>query len=88
MEAEALSLVYLAFGKWLTYLGLVGLTGAVSLRQFIRPLQIAPQLSLRVEQLLQSVASYANGLVIAAVFVRLYAQAFSCLLYTSPSPRD
>ena len=35
MEAEALSLVYLAFGKWLTYLGLVGLTGAVSLRQLI-----------------------------------------------------
>ena len=77
MEAEALSLVYLAFGKWLTYLGLVGLTGAVSLRQFIRPLQIAPQLSSRVEQLLQSVVCYANGLVIAAVFVRLYAQTFS-----------
>ena len=77
MEAEALSLVYLAFGKWLTYLGLVGLTGAVSLRQLIGPVRITPQISSRIEQLLQSVASYANGLVIAAVFVRLYAQAFS-----------
>ena len=77
MEAEALSLVYLAFGKWLTYLGLVGLTGAVSLRQLIGPVRIAPQISSRIEQLLQSVASYANGLVIAAVFVRLYAQTFS-----------
>ncbi len=45
MEAEALSLVYLAFGKWLTYLGLVGLTGAVSLRQLIGPVRITPQIS-------------------------------------------
>ena len=77
MEAEALSLVYLAFGKWLTYLGLVGLTGAVSLRQLIRPVKIAAHISSRIEQLLQSVVSYANGLVIVAVFVRLYAQTFS-----------
>ena len=77
MEAEALSLVYLSFGKWLTYLGLVALTGAVSLRQLIGLERIAPQISSRIEQLLQSVASYANGLVIAAVVVRLYAQTFS-----------
>jgi len=77
MEAEALSLVYLAFGKWLTYLGLVGLTGAVCLRQLLGPVHIPPQVSLRLERLLLSLASYANGLVIAAVFVRLYAQTFS-----------
>ncbi len=77
MEAEALSLVYLAFGKWLTYLGVVGLTGAVSLRQLIGSVGIAPQLFSKSEEFLQSVASYANGLVITAVFVRLYAQTFS-----------
>tara|TARA_B100001123_G_C15305254_1_gene1022445 strand:+ start:1030 stop:1953 length:924 start_codon:yes stop_codon:yes gene_type:complete len=77
MEAEALSLVYLAFGKWLTYLGLAALTGAVSLKQLIGPARIQPQISSRIEQLLQSLAFYASALVIAAVFVRLYAQTFS-----------
>ena len=57
MEAEALSLVSLAFGKWLTYLGLVGLTGAVSLRQLIRPVKSTAHISSRIEQLLQSVVS-------------------------------
>ena len=77
MDAEVRSLVYLALGKWFTYLGLVGLTGAVCLRQLLGSVGIEPRVYPTVERLLVSLASYANGLVIVAVVARLYAQTFS-----------
>ena len=88
MEAEVSSLVYLAFGKWLTYLGLVGLTGSVCLRQLLGPVHIPPQVSLQLERLLLSLASYANGLVIVAIVVRLYAQTFSVFGLDEPVTLD
>ena len=78
MHSEALALIYLALSKWATYLGLIGLTGALVVRRLVMvsgrwPLNGAAVL----DRTLLSLATYAAGILAVAAIARLYAQTYS-----------
>ena len=76
MDGEAIALVCLALAKWVTYLGLVGLTGAVAARGLL--IRCGPTDSDKAtERALLLFATYAGGVLILAAVARLYAQTYS-----------
>ena len=76
MDGEVLALVYLAFAKWVTYLGLVGLTGAVAARGLLIRCGQTDS-SKVVERTLLLLATYAGGVLVLVAAARLYAQTYS-----------
>ena len=76
MDGEAIALVCLALAKWVTYCGLIGLTGAVAARGLL--IRCGPTDSdTVVERALLLLATYAGGVLILAAVARLYAQTYS-----------
>ena len=78
MDGETFALVLLAGAKWFTYLGLIGLTGAVavgrlssSARRFVRPGDGI------VERRLRALAAGSAVMLLAGTAARLYAQTWS-----------
>lgn len=82
MSSVSLAVAYLAVAKWMTYLGLFGLTGATASRAVMIPLQTAagilpPDVWPRLERRLYRVSVLSTVMLIAAAVARLYAQTYS-----------
>ncbi len=82
MNPASLAVAYLAVAKWVTYLGLFGLTGATATRAVMMPLQTAaqalpPGVWPRLERRLYRVGVLSAAMVIVAAILRLYAQTYS-----------
>ena len=81
MDGESLALVYLALAKWVSYLGLLGLTGAVATRVVILPRSDTgsadPTTLHRLEHRLSLAAALSAGGLLVGVVARLYAQTYS-----------
>lgn len=78
MVGESFALVLLAGAKWITYLGLMALTGAVAFSRLLTPAVAAPG-SPRglVNRRLHLVASIGSMLLVVGAAARLYAQTWS-----------
>ena len=78
MEGESLALVLLAGAKWITYLGLMALTGAVAVSRLLTPSAAAPG-SPRdlVDRRLHLFAAVGAALLVVGAAARLYAQTWS-----------
>jgi copper transport protein len=89
MVSESLALVYLSLAKWLTYLGFLGLTGAVAGELWVRP-RAAFSVGRREEILgavsdrFCGVAYVSVGLLLVATVARLYAQTYSAFGVEEP----
>ena len=82
MAGESLALAYLALAKWVTYLGLLGLTGVCAARLFIIPrcarrLDPDPAAAEILERRLRTIGVTAAALLLAGAAARLYAQTYS-----------
>ena len=78
MEGESLALVLLAGAKWITYLGLMALTGAVAVSRLLTPSAIAPGApSDLVDRRLHLFAAVGAALLVVGAAARLYAQTWS-----------
>ena len=77
MEGESFAFVLLAVARWITYLGLVGLTGAVACRGLL-PAPFIPDRSGRADQRrLVVIAGGSAVLLVLGAAARLYAQTWS-----------
>lgn len=93
MSGESYALAYLVFSKWVTYLGVVVLTGACVARLFIVPrcahrLDPDPAACDVLERQLRTVAVTAAALVFAGAVARLYAQTYSVFGLDEPVTLD
>lgn len=78
MSGEALALTYLALAKWVTYLGLIGLTGAVVTRRIVLPhAGDEPAVQRRTDDTLRGIAIVAGVVAVLGAITRLYAQTYS-----------
>ncbi len=87
--SEPLALVFLSVAKWLTYLGFLGLTGAVASELWVRPRAAsrAPGLEEMFERVsgrFRGVAYLSVVLLLVATVARLYAQTFSAFGLEQP----
>ena len=78
MDGESFALVLLAGAKWVTYLGLMGLTGAVAVGRLLAPATgvVEPRRG-AVDRRLRLVAAVSAVVLVLAAAARLYAQAWS-----------
>lgn len=77
MEGESLALVLLAAGKWITYLGLFGLTGAVACRGLLPAAFLRDPSGRVAERPLVVIVGGAAVLLVLGAAARLYAQTWS-----------
>ena len=78
MDGESLAIVLLAGAKWVTYVGLIGLTGAVAIGRLRAPAPDAFQPHGGVvERRLRVVAACSAGVLLLGAAARLYAQTWS-----------
>ena len=76
MESESFALVLLAGAKWITYVGLVGLTGAVAVRR-LTSTAVGDASDRAVERRLGMLAAGSAAVLLAGTAARLYAQTWS-----------
>lgn len=77
MEGESLALVLLALARWITYLGLFGLTGAVACRGLLPAAIIRERSGRAAERQLVVIAGGSAILLVLGAAARLYAQTWS-----------
>ena len=77
MEGESLALVLLAAAKWITYLGLFGLTGAVACRGLLPAAFLRDPSGRVAERPLVVIVGGAAVLLVLGAAARLYAQTWS-----------
>ena len=78
MDGESFALVLLAGAKWVTYVGLMGLTGAVAVRRLIAPASgVVEPPGGAVDRRLRLVAAVSAVVLVLGAAVRLYAQTWS-----------
>ncbi len=78
MDGESFALVLLAGAKWITYVGSIGLTGAVAMGRLLAPATGVVELGGGgVERQLRILAAGSAGLCVLAAAARLYAQTWS-----------
>jgi copper transport protein len=78
MDGEPLALLLLAGAKWVTYVGLIGLTGAVSIRWLLTSAaDTAESPALEVERRLTVLGGGAAVVFVVGTAARLYAQTWS-----------
>ena len=78
MDDESFALVLLAAAKWITYAGLVGLTGAVAIRRLLPSPAGAPgPAGGSVDRRVRAVAAVSAAALLAGAAARLYAQTWS-----------
>ncbi len=79
MEGESIALVLLAGAKWITYVGLLGLTGAVAVSRLLAPTTagVEPRGGAAVEVRLRLLAVGAVATLVLGAAARLYAQTWS-----------
>lgn len=78
MDDESFALVLLAAAKWVTYAGLVGLTGAVAIRRLLPPPSGAAEpAGGSVDRRVRAVAAASAAALLAGAAARLYAQTWS-----------
>ena len=78
MDGETFALVLLAGAKWVTYLGLTGLTGAVAVSRLLAPAAgVVEPRGGGVDRRLRAVATGSAGALVLGAAARLYAQTWS-----------
>lgn len=77
MDIDGQSLTYLAGAKWVTYVGLIGLTGALVVRRLLVPVVAVYEEATVLERSLRNVVTYSACLVALSAAARLYAQTYS-----------
>lgn len=77
MDVDGQALSYLAGAKWVAYVGLVGLTGALAVRRLLVPVTAVHEETTVLERVLRNVATYSACLVTLSAAARLYAQTYS-----------
>ncbi len=78
MDDESFALVLLAAAKWISYVGLVGLTGAVAIRRLLPPpAGAAEPVGGGVDRRVRAVAAASAAALLAGAAARLYAQTWS-----------
>ena len=78
MDGESLALLLLAGAKWVTYLGLMGLTGAVAVARLLAPATgVVEPRGGAVDRRLRLVAAVSAVVLVLAAAARLYAQTWS-----------
>ena len=89
MEGESFALVLLAGAKWITYVGLMGLTGAVAVSRLLVPATAcAEPRGGGIERRLRFVAFAAASALVLAAAARLYAQTWSVFGLDEPVTLD
>ena len=89
MEGESFALVLLAGAKWITYVGLMGLTGAVAVSRLLAPAtDVAESRRGSVDRRLRVVAASAAALLVLGAAARLYAQTWSVFGLDEPVTLD
>ena len=76
MDGESFALVLLAGAKWIGYVGLVGLTGAVAIRRLVAS-AVGDVRDAAVERRLAALATGSAAILLAGTAARLYAQTWS-----------
>lgn len=78
MDGESFALLVLAAAKWVTYLGLMGLTGAVAVSRLLAPAvgAVGPRGGAD-DRRIRFVAAASAGVLVAGAAARLYAQTWS-----------
>lgn len=78
MDGQSFALLLLAGGKWVTYLGLMGLTGAVAVSRLLPPATGVVELRGKTfDSRLRLVAVVSAAVLVIAAAARLYAQTWS-----------
>ena len=77
MDIDGQALTYLAGAKWVTYVGLIGLTGALVVRRLLVPAVAVYEEATVLERSLRNVVTYSACLVALSAAARLYAQTYS-----------
>ena len=77
MDIDGQALTYLAGAKWVTYVGLIGLTGALVVRRLLVPAVAVYEEAAVLERALRNVVTYSACLVALSAAARLYAQTYS-----------
>ena len=77
MDIDGQALTYLAGAKWVTYVGLIGLTGALVVRRLLVPVVAVYEEATVLERSLRNVVTYSACLVALSAAARLYAQTYS-----------
>ncbi len=78
MDGESFALVLLAGAKWVTYLGLMGLTGAVAVSRLLAPATgVVEPRGGAVDRRLRLVSAVSAVVLVLGAATRLYAQAWS-----------
>jgi putative copper export protein len=78
MDGETFALVLLAGAKWITYVGLMGLTGAVAVSRLLAPAAgVVEPRGGGVDRRLRAVATGSAGALVLGAAARLYAQTWS-----------
>ena len=78
MDGESFALLLLAGAKWVTYLGLVGLTGAVAVSRLLAPASVVVEpRGGAVDRRLRLVAAVSAAVLVLGAAARLYAQTWS-----------
>ena len=78
MDGESFALVLLAGAKWITYLGLMGLTGALAVsRLLVSPTGVVEPRGRAVDRRLRLVAAASAVVLVLGAAARLYAQTWS-----------
>lgn len=82
MSSETLALVFLSFAKWVTYLGVLGLSGAVTAELIVLPrtkeyVGLTDRVLRAISDRFRYVASLSAVLLVAGAGARLYAQTYS-----------
>ena len=77
MDIDGQALTYLAGAKWVTYVGLIGLTGALVVRRLLLPAVAVYEEATVLERALRNVVTYSACLVALSAAARLYAQTYS-----------
>lgn len=90
MDGETFALLLLAGAKWITYVGLTGLTGAVAVGRLIAPGTGAPAgpRGGAVDRRLRALAAGAAGVLVVGAAARLYAQTWSVFGLDEPVTLD
>ena len=78
MDGESFALLLLAGAKWVTYLGLMGLTGAVAVSRLLAPASgVVEPRGGAVDRRLRVVAAVSAAVLVLGAAARLYAQTWS-----------
>ncbi len=78
MDGESFALLLLAGAKWITYLGLMGLTGAVAVSRLLAPAsRVVEPRGGAADRRLRMVAVVSASVLVLAAAARLYAQTWS-----------